>query len=307
MNKADTVFYSVTKIAAYLPIVLLFSLIAVLLWNAMPSIIHSKWHFFLTAAWNPVTNEFGALSAIVGTLLTSLIAIIFAVPISFGISIFAIYHLTGTKAEILSRFIELMAAIPSIIYGMWGLFILVPFLSQYVQPPVINLFSNVPLLNHVFSGLPIGIGVFTAGIILALMIIPLITAMMLNIIKSVPALLIETGYAVGASTYEIVVKIILHYARAGLFGSVILGLGRALGETMAVTFVIGNMHSLPHGLFYPATTISASIASEFTEATGTLYQAALLELSLLLFFITTITLLIARLLLEKSKLRGGSQ
>jgi len=271
----------------------------VLFIDAYPSIYKFGLNFLFSSEWDPVSENFGALPAIIGTLVTSLLAIIFAVPISFCIAVF-LTQIVGNKVEsILSRLIEVMAAIPSIIYGMWGLFVLVPFLSEYIQPFLIEKFQNIPGLNYVFGGYPIGIGVFTAGIILAIMIIPLISSVMRDVIASVPNVMVESVYATGATRAELTFKVLLPYTKNGLFGSVVLGLGRALGETMAVTFVIGNSHILFDGLFMPGTTISATIANEFTEALGNIYPSALLELGLILFVITFVVLSISRFFLRK--------
>jgi phosphate transport system permease protein len=303
----DKLFIHLSRLSALLLIVIFAALVFSLIVMSWPAISHFGFHFLWNSQWNPVTNNFGALSAIVGTLLSSFIALLFAVPISFGIAILITQVLPKRPAEVIGRIVEITAAIPSIIYGMWGLFVMAPFLAKHVQPGLINTFSHIPFLNYIFGGLPIGIGVFSAGIILAIMILPLISSMMRDVLNNVPDLIKEAAYGVGATRYEVVRYVIIHYVRAGLMGGIILGLGRALGETMAVTFVIGNSHQLPPGLFMPGTTISAAIANEFTEATGTLYPAALIELSFVLLIITSITLIISRYLLHRAKTRGGSQ
>lgn len=306
-NFGDRLFFTVLIIAASLLLVLLLGVCISILHQSMPSVHAFGWSFIWSSDWDPVSNKFGALSAIVGTLLSSLIALIIAVPLSFAIAVLISQMLPGKAASVLARIVELMAGIPSIIYGMWGLFILAPFMAQHVQPGLINTFSHVPVLNYIFGGMPIGISIFTAGLILAVMIIPLISSMMRDVLSNVPDLIKEAAYGVGATRFEVVCHVLLSYARAGLFGGIILGLGRALGETMAVTFVIGNSHNVPSGLFMPGTTISAAIANEFTEAQGKLYQASLLETSLILFVITLITLVISRYILSRSTTRGGSQ
>lgn len=306
-HTGDNLFISVSRFSALLLIAIFVALVFSLLMMSWPAIHHFGFHFLWNSDWNPVKQTFGALSAIVGTLLSSLIALLIAVPVSFGIAILITQVLPEGPAQWIGRIIEITAAIPSIIYGMWGLFVLAPFLGKYIQPGLINTFSDIPVLNYIFGGLPIGIGVFAAGIILAVMILPLISSMMRDVLTNVPDLIKEAAYGVGATRYEVVRHVIIHYVRAGLMGGIILGLGRALGETMAVTFVIGNSHQLPQGLFMPGTTISAAIANEFTEATGTLYPAALIELSVVLLMITSVTLIISRYLLHRAKTRGGSQ
>jgi phosphate transport system permease protein len=230
-----------------------------------------------------------------------------AVPFSLGIAILIIEILPKSVGTVIARLIELMAGIPSIIYGMWGLFTLAPFMANHIQPWLIIHSANIPILDFIFGGLPIGIGMFTAGLILAIMIIPLISSVMRDVLSTVPELMKEAAYGIGATRFEVVCHIMLPYTRAGLLGSIILGLGRALGETMAVTFVIGNSHQLLQGLFMPSTTISATIANEFTEALGDLYPASLIELGLILFFITFVVLAISRYFLNRMKTRGGSQ
>lgn len=306
-HTGDNLFISVSRFSALLLIAIFVALVFSLLMMSWPAIHHFGFHFLWNSDWNPVKQTFGALSAIVGTLLSSLIALLIAVPVSFGIAILITQVLPEGPAQWIGRIIEITAAIPSIIYGMWGLFVLAPFLGKYIQPGLINTFSDIPVLNYIFGGLPIGIGVLAAGIILAVMILPLISSMMRDVLTNVPDLIKEAAYGVGATRYEVVRHVIIHYVRAGLMGGIILGLGRALGETMAVTFVIGNSHQLPQGLFMPGTTISAAIANEFTEATGTLYPAALIELSVVLLMITSVTLIISRYLLHRAKTRGGSQ
>ena len=305
-GKQDKVFFTISSSAVYFLIFILIALFIAQLVMSWPSIHKFGFSFLWNSTWDPASNVFGALSAIVGTVITSVIAVVLAVPISFGCAILVTQMLPKKLATIVSRIIELMAGIPSIIYGMWGLFVFAPFMTDHIMPHILNTFSNVPVLGYIFRGLPIGVNIFTAGIILTLMIIPLITSIMRDIIASIPDPVFEAAYGIGANRWEITYKIIIHYARAGLLGAIILGLGRALGETMAVTFVIGNSHSLPQGLFMPGTTISATIANEFNEATGSLYPAALLELSLILMAITLVTLVISRYVLKHSQVRGGN-
>lgn len=305
-GKQDKLFVSLSIAAVYFLILILIALVASIVILSWPSITHFGLSFLWSNQWNPATNQFGALSAIVGTVITSVIAVIFAVPISFGCAILITQMLPKRLAAVISRIVELMAGIPSIIYGMWGLFVFAPFLTTYILPHILNAFPNVPIIGYLFRGIPVGVNIMTASIILTLMILPLITSIMRDIISSIPDTVYEAAYGIGATRWEITYKIVIHYARAGLLGAIILGLGRALGETMAVTFVIGNSHALPQGLFVLGTTISATIANEFNEATGTLYPAALLELSLILIVITMITLFISRYFLKRATVRGGN-
>lgn len=303
----DKIFANLTRYAAIGLIVLIFGILISLIILSFPSIRTFGLHFLYSTAWDPVKEHFGALVEIVGTLVTALIAIIIAVPLSFGIALLIIEILPSSIAAVIARIIELMAGIPSIIYGMWGLFCLAPFLAKHVQPWLIAHTQHIPILNFIFGGLPIGFGIFTAGIILAIMIIPLISSVMRDVLSSVPELLKEASYGIGATRWEVVKYILVPYTRAGMLGGIILGLGRALGETMAVTFVVGNSHKLFTALFMPGTTISATIANEFTEATGKLYPAALMQLGLILFVITFIVLAISRRLLHNARTSGGVQ
>lgn len=230
--------------------------------------------------------------------MTSILALLIATPVSFGIAVFTTEIAPPRLATVLARLIELMAAIPSIIFGMWGLFVFAPFFAERVEPVVIDLFSGIPILDALFGPPPIGIGVLTASIILALMVTPLITAVMRDVILAVPQVMREAAYGLGSTRWEVVRLVIVPHARIGLIGGVVLGLGRALGETMAVTFVIGNAHSLFSSLLLPGTTISATIANEFAEATGTIYPASLMELGLILLVLTVLVLVPSRLLLR---------
>lgn len=303
----DKIFAKLTRYAAIGLIVLIFGILISLIILSLPSIHAFGLHFLYSTAWDPVKGHFGGLVEIIGTLVTALIAIIIAVPLSFGIALLIIEILPTPVATVIARVVELMAGIPSIIYGMWGLFCLAPFLAKYVQPWLITHTQHIPILNFIFGGIPIGFGIFTAGIILAIMIIPLISSVMRDVLSSVPELLKEAAYGIGATRWEVVKHILIPYTRAGMLGGIILGLGRALGETMAVTFVVGNSHKLFTALFMPGTTISSTIANEFTEATGKLYPAALMELGLILFVITFIVLAISRRLLHNAKTSGVVQ
>jgi phosphate transport system permease protein len=262
-------------------------------------------NFLIGQSWNPVTDRFGALAPIYGTVVTSLIAMALALPIGLGIAAFLSEICPPWLRRPIGTAIELLAATPSIIYGMWGLFVLAPFLQTTVQPALIGFFGPVPLLSSLFSGPPYGIGMLTAGLILAVMVLPFIASVSREVFDTVPPVLKEAAYGVGATTWEVLRYVVIPYTRVGVIGAVMLGLGRALGETMAVTFVIGNTHKVSASLLAPGTTISATIANEFTEAVGELYTAALIALGLLLFLITFVVLAAARYLLLRIERRGG--
>ena len=253
-----------------------------LLMGAWPALAHFKLGFLTREIWNPVTDQYGALAPVYGTLVTSFLALLLAIPVSFGIAIF----LTELAPVWLKRpvgvAIELLAAVPSIIYGIWGLFVLAPVLQRHVQPWLIDWLGPLPLIGKLFQGPPFGIGVLTASFVLAIMVIPFISAVMRDVFETVPDVLKESGYGLGATTWEVIWQVVVPYARTGMIGGIMLGLGRALGETMAVTFVIGNAHRIGSSLLAPGTTISASIANEFTEAVGDLYTSSLVALGALL-------------------------
>jgi phosphate transport system permease protein len=251
--------------------------------------------FLTSVRWDPVAGEFGALTSLYGTVASTAIALILAVPMSVVIALFLVELATPTLSRIIGYAVELLAAIPSIIYGMWGLFVFAPFMSDYIQPFLGNYLGFLPL----FQGPPMGIGMLTAGIILALMILPFISAVMRDVFRLIPPVLKEAGYGVGATTWEVTSNITFRYGLGGLLGATFLGLGRALGETMAVTFVIGNEHALHASLFQPGNTIASTLANEFTEATEPLYLSALVELGLLLFIITFIIQIAANYLLNR--------
>jgi len=262
--------------------------------------------FFITESWNPVTEKFGAFAPIVGTLITSFIAMLIAVPIGLGVAIFLTELCPPRLRRPIGIAIELLAGIPSIIYGIWGLFVFAPFLQQHVQPALISAFGDIPVLSSLFAGPPYGIGVLTASLVLAIMVLPFISAVSRDVFETVPPMLKESAYGIGCTTWEVIRSIVIPYTSVGLLGGVMLGLGRALGETMAVTFVIGNAHRLSTSLIAPGTTISATIANEFTEATGDLYTSSLIALGLILFMITFVVLALARLLLMRLQKSAGS-
>ncbi len=304
-NLLDTLFRSVTRLSAFAVLALLLAIIASLIVGSMPAIHAFGFGFLTSSDWNPVTDKFGALVPIVGTLVTSGIALLIAVPVSFGIAIF----LTELSPRFLRRplgiAIELLAGIPSIIYGMWGLFVFAPLFGDYIEPWINKYLGHMPVIGPFFSGPPMGIGILTAGIILAIMVIPFIASVMRDVFDVVPTLLKESAYGLGATTWEVVRNVVLPYTKIGVVGGIMLGLGRALGETMAVTFVIGNAHELNKSLLMPGNSISSALANEFTEAVGELYTSALIELGLILFFITLVVLSLARVMLYKLGLSEG--
>ena len=295
----DTLFINTTRLFAFVVFALLLSIIASLLIGSLPSIKAFGLSFLTSAEWNPVTDKFGALVPIVGTITTSFIALLVGVPISFGIALFLTELSPNWLKRPLGIAIELLAGIPSIIYGMWGLFIFAPFFGDNIEPWLIDNLGSLPGLGFLFQGAPMGIGVLPAGLILAIMVIPFIASVMRDVFEIVPTLLKESAYGLGATTWEVVRHVVLPYTRIGVVGSIMLGLGRALGETMAVTFIIGNSHDLSSSLLMPGNSISSSLANEFTEADSPLYTSALIELGLILFFITFIVLSISKLLLRQ--------
>jgi phosphate transport system permease protein len=305
LRTSDLVFHGLTRAAAITVLVLLSGVILALIIGSAPALSTFGLSFITTEVWNPVTDQFGALAPIYGTLVTSAIAMLIAVPVGLMVAFF----LTELCPPILRRpiaiAIELLAGIPSIIYGIWGLFVFAPFLQKYIQPFLIDAFANVPVLNSLFEGPPYGIGMLTAGLILAIMVLPFVTAISRDVFDAVPPVLKEAAYGVGCTTWEVFGHVILPYTRVGVIGGCMLGLGRALGETMAVTFVIGNAHKVAASILAPGTTISASIANEFTEAVGDLYTSSLIALGLILFVITFIVLACARYMLLRLQRRLG--
>jgi phosphate transport system permease protein len=261
--------------------------------------------FLVSTAWNPVTENFGALVSIYGTLVTSAIAMLIGIPVSFGIALFITELCPPFLKRPIGTAIELLAAIPSIIYGMWGLFVFAPLFGDYIQPWVTDHLGAMPVVGALFSGPPLGIGILTAGIILAIMVIPFMSAVMRDMFEVVPAVLKESAYGIGATTWEVVRHVVLPYTKIGVVGGIMLGLGRALGETMAVTFVIGNANRIHTSLFMPGNTISSSLANEFTEAVGEMYTSSLIELGLILFLITFVVLAVAKFLLFRIAGREG--
>jgi phosphate transport system permease protein len=274
--------------------------------GAWPALLHFKLAFITREIWNPVTDQFGALAPIYGTLVTSTIAMLLAIPTGFGIALF----LTEMCPPLLKRpigvAVELLAAVPSIIFGIWGLFVLAPVLQRQVQPWLITHIGGLPGIGRLFQGPPYGIGILTAGIVLAIMVLPFIAATMRDVFDTVPPMLKESGYGLGATTWEVIWHVVVPHSRVGMVGGIMLGLGRALGETMAVTFVIGNAHRISASLLAPGTTISSSIANEFTEAVGDLYTSSLIALGLLLFIITFTVIAAAQFMLRRLERRALS-
>lgn len=301
----DWVFEHITQGFALLVLGLLVAILIALGYAAIPAIDKFGPAFFARNVWNPVKLDFGAAAPVFGTLVTSGIALLIGVPVSFGIAIFLTEMCPAVLKRPLGTAVELLAAIPSIIYGMWGLFVFAPFFGEYVQPLLSRTFGNVPLIGPLFQGAPNGIGVLTAGIILSVMIVPFIASVMRDVFEVVPAVLKESAYGLGATTWEVVRRVVLPYARVGVIGGIMLGLGRALGETMAVTFVIGNAYKISASLFAPGNSIASALANEFNEAADPVHSASLIALGLVLFVLTFIVLALSRLLLARGRSREG--
>ncbi|WP_445263597.1 phosphate ABC transporter permease subunit PstC [Ramlibacter sp. PS4R-6] len=306
MPLADPLFAWAARAAAVLTLALLAGILMSLLAGAWPAIERYGLGFLTSTTWDPVGNEYGGLVMIYGTLASSLIALVIAVPVSFGIAVFLTELSPSWLKRPLGTAIELLAAVPSIVYGMWGLLVFGPILATYVQQPLQSLLAGVPYLGALVSGPPVGIGLLSAGIILAIMIIPFIAAVMRDVFEVTPALLKESAYGLGSTTWEVVSRVVLPYTKAGVIGGIMLGLGRALGETMAVTFVIGNFNQLDSlSLFQPANSITSALANEFAEAASGLHQAALIYLGLVLFLITFVVLALSKLLLARMRRAEG--
>jgi phosphate transport system permease protein len=305
---ADALFSIAAHAAAWLTLALLAGIIASLVAGAWPAIHEYGLSFLWRSEWDPVEDKYGGLVMIYGTLATSAIALIIAVPVSFGIALFLTELSPGWLRRPLGIAVELLAAVPSIVYGMWGLLVFGPILAQFVQQPLQAAFSGVPFLGALVSGAPVGIGILSAGIILAIMVIPFIASVMRDVFETTPAMLKESAYGLGSTTWEVVWKVVLPYTKTGVVGAIMLGLGRALGETMAVTFVIGNFNQLNSlSLFEAANSITSALANEFAEANPGLHQASLIYLGLVLFFITFVVLSLSKLLLSQLKKREGGR
>ncbi len=305
---ADFVFSVLAHGAAWLTLALLAGIIISLIVGAAPAIKEYGLGFLWSTDWDPVQNKYGGLVMIYGTLMTSLIALVIAVPVSFGIALFLTELSPAWLKRPLGTAVELLAAVPSIVYGMWGLLVFGPLLATYVQQPLQSVFSGVPYLGALFSGPPVGIGLLSAGIILAIMVIPFIASVMRDVFEVTPPMLKESAYGLGSTTWEVMFKVVLPYTKTGVVGGIMLGLGRALGETMAVTFVIGNMNQLNSlSLFEAANSITSALANEFAEAGEGLHQASLIYLGLVLFFITFVVLAFSKVLLAQLKKGEGSR
>lgn len=305
-NSGDKVFGFLTKFFAFFVFILLAAILISLIVGGWDTITKYGFSFIWTNEWDPGNDEYGALVPIIGTIVSSLIALIIAVPASFGIAMFLTELAPVWIRKPIGIAVELLAAVPSIIYGMWGFFVFIPLFEEYILKHVINFFSHVPVLKYIFSGQVIGSNLFTSGLVLSIMIIPFIASSMRDVFEVVPPMLKESCYGLGGTTWEVMWKVVLPYTREGVIGGIMLGLGRALGETMAVTFVIGNSFSLPTSLFSPSQSIASAIANEFNESAG-LQRSALLELGLILFLITTIVLIISRIMLYRASKREGKK
>jgi phosphate transport system permease protein len=293
----DSIFRLVLWACGLLVLALIGAIIILLFQGGLQALVNFGVSFFWSTSWNPVTQKYGAGVMIYGTLFTSFIALIIAVPMSLGIAFFLTELAPVTLRRPIGIAIQLLAAIPSIIYGMWGFFVVVPLIGHYVQPPLIATLGQIPVIGALFSGAPLGLGVLTAGLILAIMILPFISSLFVDIVESAPQMLKESAYGLGSTTYEVFRHVSVPYGRAAIVGSIMLGLGRALGETMAVTFVIGNATRISASLFDPGATIASTIANQFNEAqTGSLQQSSLLELGFILFVISFVVLAISRTL-----------
>ena len=301
----DRMFRAIFAGAGWLVLIALIATAVSMLWGGREAFSTFGWNFLVSADWDAVNKKFGALVPIYGTLVTALIAMLIAVPVSFGIALFLTEVAPAWMRGPVASAIELLAGIPSIIYGMWGLFVFVPFMAAHVVPWLNAHLGHWPLLGALFSGPPLGIGMLTAGIVLAIMVIPFISSVMRDVFLTVPTRLKESAYALGSTTWEVAWDVVLPYTRTAVIGGVFLGLGRALGETMAVTFVLGNAHQLTASLLMPGNSIAATLANEFTEADSDIYRSSLIALGFLLFVVTFIVLAIAKWMLMRLSRREG--
>ena len=304
-RKLDWLFVSLTKFFAFLVLASLVGIMITLIIGAIPSMQHFGWGFLTSKNWDPVAGDYGALAPVFGTIATSVIALLVAVPVSFGIAIFLTELSPAWLKRPLGIAVELLAGVPSIIYGMWGLFVFAPFFGEHIQPHMIKYLGDVPVIGTLFQGAPMGIGLFTAALILAIMIIPFIASVMRDVFEVTPTLLKESAYGLGSTTWEVVRHVVLPYTRAGLVGGIILGLGRALGETMAVTFVIGNTFNITGSLFSSGVSITSALANEFGEAVDEAHVSSLLFLGLILFIITFVVLCISKIMLLRMQRHEG--
>ena len=303
----DFLFHKITLLFAVSVLIVLGGIIVSLAVGAWPAFKEFGFGFITRIEWDPVSDQYGGMIAIVGTLVTSFIALLIAFPLSFGIAVFLTEICPAGLRRPLGTAVELLAGVPSIIYGMWGLFIFAPMFAEYVEPALRNTLGVLPGIGALFSGPMMGIGILTAGLILAMMIIPFIASVMRDVFEIVPPVLKESAYGLGCTRWEVVRKVVLPYTKTGVVGGVMLGLGRALGETMAVTFVIGNAQSLSWSLFAPGNSIASTLANEFAEADTTLHVASLYYLGLIMFVITFIVLAAAKLMLTGMSRKEGSK
>lgn len=293
--KGDAYFTRLTALSSLILPLLMAGIFLALLYYSLPSIKEFGFSFLSSEMWNPVTQQFGGASSIYGTLVSTLIAMVIAVPVAIAIALFLVELARPGVSKVVSTMIELLAAIPSIIYGMWGMFVFAPFMARYVQPALQSVLGFLPL----FKGPPMGLGMLTAGIILAFMILPFMCAIIRDVFQLVPNVVKESAHGMGATTWEVTYKVTIPYGLVGIIGALFLGLGRALGETMAVTFVIGNAHKIAASLFAPGNTIASTLANEFAEATEPMYVSALIELGLVLFIITYLVQVMAQFMLRR--------
>ncbi|MEO7013635.1 MAG: phosphate ABC transporter permease subunit PstC [Dokdonella sp.] len=302
----DKGFSTLLAFSAFFVLIALAGAALSMLWGGREVLAQEGWRFFFSTEWNPVENRYGALIPIFGTLVTAAIAMLIGVPVSFGIALYLTEVAPAWLRGPVGSAIELLAGIPSIIYGMWGLFVLVPVMTEYVTPWLNDHLGSLPLVGPMFQGPPIGIGMLTAGFVLAIMVIPFVSSVMRDVFVTVPTPLKESAYALGATKWEVMWDVVLPYTKSAVIGGVFLGLGRALGETMAVAYVVGNSVRFSFSLLDPGTTIAALIANDFAEATDT-YRSALLLLGFVLFIVTFFVLAIARLMLMQLQRREGSK
>jgi phosphate transport system permease protein len=298
---AETIFRALCFSAATLLMAALAGVVISLAIGGWPAFRHFGFGFLTSSAWNPVTEDYGAAGPIVGTIITSVLSLVIALPLAMGVSVFLVEFCPRRIARPIAIAVELLAGIPSIVYGMWGLFVLAPWFATHIQMPIMMDLPSDSMLGKLFSGIPNGANIFTASLILAIMILPYMAAVFRELFLTVPAQVREAAYGLGCTPFEVIRAVVIPYVRRGMIGVVMLGLGRALGETMAVTFIIGNAHAMPHSLFDSGSTIASTVANEFAEATSELHTSALIALGFLLFVITFIVLAVARLLLREAK------
>jgi phosphate transport system permease protein len=304
--RQDAVFARTTQFFALLVLATLIGIIATLVIGSWQTLTQTGPKFFVTDVWDPVRNLYGGMAPLWGTVITATIALIVGVPLSFGIAIFLTEMCPPVLKRPLGTAVELLAAVPSIIYGMWGLFILTPLIAS-IQPTLTATLGKIPVIGVIFQGPPMGIGVLTAGLILSVMVIPFIASVMRDVFETTPAILKESAYGLGATTWEVVWNVVLPYTKAGVIGGIMLGLGRALGETMAVTFVIGNAYNISMQLFEPGNSIASSLANEFNEASDPAHMSALITLGLTLFALSFVVLSLSRWMLASLKSKEGKR